>query len=230
MQPWELHPALIHFPIALLLAGVAVELVARLGRRVSLARAGAALIVAGVAAGVIAAAAGAVSYFTVPAHTEAAHHQMETHLVVASAALVLFAIVAVARWRRRDRPASALALSGGVVASVLLIAAAFLGGQAVYHGGAGVDPAILAPEIAQGHHHHGDEAADVDEDHAHATGHAHETSGSEAGSIAEAHSHSDDHHHHEHSHPTASRPGRPHEQTPLFDPDEDVAQRSPLIR
>jgi uncharacterized membrane protein len=221
MQPWEIHPALIHFPIALLLAGVAVEVVAQLRRRASLARAGVGLLVAGVVAGVVAAAAGAVSYFTVPAHTDAAHRQMEAHLVAASAALVLFAVLAVARWRRRDRPASALALSGGVAASALLIAAAFLGGQAVYHGGAGVDPAILAPEVAH-HHHHGDESADIDEDHESVAAHVHEEAAVKTGPIAEAHGHV--HQHQDHTRPTGAHPGDSHERSPLFDPDEDLAR------
>src|SRR5262249_3882476 len=114
MHPWELHPALIHFPIAFLLAGSLIDLVARTRPRESLTRVASGLLIAGVVSGVVAAAAGAISYFTVPAHTEAAHEQMDAHFVLASAALVLFALVAIARWRRRKQPASALALAGGL--------------------------------------------------------------------------------------------------------------------
>src|SRR5262249_6476624 len=116
MHPWELHPALMHFPIAFLLGGLLIDLVARIRPRD--------LLIAGVVSGVVAAAAGAISYFTVPAHTEAAHEQMDAHFALASAALVLFALVALARWRQRTQPASAVALSGGVMASALLIGAA----------------------------------------------------------------------------------------------------------
>src|SRR5215475_5049206 len=140
MRPWEIHPALIHFPIAFLIGAVVVELLARVRRSESMARVGAGLLVAGVGSGILAAAAGAVAYLTVPAHTEAAHTQMTLHLALAAGALVVFALVAVARWRRRTRPASAPALLAGVAASGLLVAAALLGGRIVYQGGAGVDP------------------------------------------------------------------------------------------
>src|SRR5262249_14002738 len=174
MRPWELHPALIHFPIAFLIGAWTVDLVARLRRSEPLARVAAGLLVAGVASGILAAAAGTIAYFSVPAHTEAAHGQMTAHLAVAAAALVLFALVAVARWRHRARPASGLSLVAGVAATGLLVGAAFLGGRIVYQGGAGIDPEILAPEVVAGHHHH-----DHDEDaepsgaaHDHADEHA----------------------------------------------------------
>src|SRR5262245_63999057 len=129
MHPWELHPALIHFPIAFLLGGLLVDLVARIRPRAALTRAATGLLLAGVLSGIAAAAAGVVSYFTVPAHTEASHEQMETHLVLGGAALALFALVAIARWRRRRQPASAAVLSGEILGSALLVTAAFLGGK-----------------------------------------------------------------------------------------------------
>jgi len=168
MRPWEIHPALIHFPIAFLLGGLLLDLVARIRPRESLTRAASGLFIAGVVSGVVAAAAGAISYYTVPAHTEAAHEQMDAHLVLASAALVLFALVAIARWRGRTQPASAIALCGGFLGSALLVSAALLGGKAVYQGGAGVDPQILSPAVVEGHHHHHGDADDGDDDHDHA--------------------------------------------------------------
>jgi len=229
MHPWELHPALIHFPIAFLLGGLLVDLVARIRPRAALTRAATGLLVAGVISGIAAAAAGVVSYFTVPAHTEAAHEQMDTHMALAGAALVLFALVAIARWRRRGEPASTLALSGGLLASVLLIGAAFLGGKTVYQGGAGVDPQILAPAIVQGHHHHHDGADDGDGDGDHDHAHAEEP----AAEVAQptAHEHDQHPHEHAHAHPQththAHASGRraPRSQAPLFDPDEDLAPK-----
>src|SRR6266545_2423127 len=160
MHPWELHPALVHFPIAFLLGGLLVDLAARFRPRESLTRVASGLLITGVLSGIAAAFAGTLSYFTVPAHTEAAHEQMNMHLALASAALVLFALVAFARWRRRTQPASTLALSTGLAGAALLVGAAFLGGKVVYQGGAGVDPQILAPAVVQGHHHHHHDGVD----------------------------------------------------------------------
>lgn len=214
MHAWEIHPALVHFPLALLLAGFVADAVGRVTRRQLLARAGVGLLIAGVLTGLIAAGTGALAYFTVPAHTEAGHRDMDVHLLAASAALVLFAFVAVSRWRRRDRPASAAALSGGLLASALLIGAAFLGGKAVYHGGAGVAPEILAPEIAQGHHHHHGDQADEDAPKVP----DHEGDASKRGEpIAEAHPHVHDDHQQLHA-----RPNDAHDRQALFDPDEDL--------
>jgi uncharacterized membrane protein len=218
MRPWELHPVLIHFPIAFLLGGMLVDLIARIRPRELLTRVASGLLVAGVLSGIAAAFAGVVSYYTVPAHTEAAHAQMDTHLILASAALVLFALVTLARWRRRTQPASALVLSGGLVATALLIGAAFFGGKVVYQGGAGVDPQILAPAVVQGHHHHhhdGGEPADThdDDDHDH------------------AHAAAQDNDHHDHAQTATALNGHAeehahaaHEHAPLFDPDEDLRQ------
>src|SRR5262245_48601887 len=175
MRPWELHPALIHFPIAFLLAGVVVELLARIRPRASFTRAAVVLFVAGVVTGIPAAIAGVVSYFTVPAHTEAAHAQMGAHMLLASAALLVFSLVAVARWPRRTQPASALALCASLAGGALLVTAGVLGGKTVLQGGGGVDPQILAAEVVHGHHHHhgGDAADDGHDEHAAADEHTH---------------------------------------------------------
>ncbi len=223
MHPWELHPALIHFPIAFLLGGLLVDLAGRIRPREGLTRAASGLLVAGVISGIAAAAAGVVSYFTVPAHTEAAHEQMDTHMTLAGAALVLFALVAIARWRRRREPASTLALSGGLLGCALLIGAAVLGGKIVYQGGAGVDPQILAPAIVQGHHHHHDGADDGDgaDDHTHVE----EPAAAVGQPAAHEHDQHPDGHAHPHTHAHASGRHAPRSQAPLFDPDEDLAAK-----
>jgi hypothetical protein len=152
---------------------------------------------------------------------------MDTHLVLASAALVLFALVAIARWRRRTQPASRLSLSTGLMGAVLLIGAAFLGGKVVYEGGAGVDPQILAPAVVQGHHHHHDDGGD-DGDSGHDRPHGEAAGEDEHARARDAteNQHGDgvvlDHLHHTHA-PVAARQA-PKERAPLFDPDEDLRQ------
>ena len=143
--PWEAHPATVHFPIAFLVGAVVLDLYAWQRARADLARVATGLMAAGVILGLVAVATGLLAFFTVRAHTATAHEQMYWHLGLNAAALVLFAVVCFAR-RRRDGPGTGLRIAG-LVATGLLAAGGFLGGQIVYRGGAGVDPAILIPEI-----------------------------------------------------------------------------------
>lgn len=146
--PWEWHPATVHFPIAFLLGGVALDLYARRRGRADLGRAATGLLAAGTLLGLAAVATGLLAFFTVRAHTRAAHDLMYWHLGVNAAALALFAAVVV---RRRAAPAGAGVRAAGLLAAGLLAAGGFLGGRIVYRGGAGVDPAVLAPELRGGH-------------------------------------------------------------------------------
>jgi uncharacterized membrane protein len=147
--PWEAHPATVHFPIAFLLGGVALDLYAWWRGRVDLARVATGLVAAGVVTGAVAGATGALAFFTVPAHTAEAHRLMYWHLGLMAGAVVVFLGIVVAR-RREERPTvwvRALGLFGVLV----LLVGAYLGGSIVYRGGAGVDPAVLAPALRGGH-------------------------------------------------------------------------------
>ena len=147
--PWEAHPATVHFPIAFLVGAVALDLYAWWRGRADLTRTATALIVAGVVTGVVAAATGAVAFFTVPAHTAEAHRLMYWHLGLMGGAVTIFAGVTVAR--RRNEPPVVWVRVAGLFGIALLLVGAYLGGSLVYRGGAGVDPAILAPEVRHGH-------------------------------------------------------------------------------
>ncbi len=156
MALWEFHPALVHFPIAFLLGGIVLDLAAWWRGREGWAQAATGLLIAGVASGVVAAGAGLLAFWTVPAHTEGAHKWMWWHLGLAATALVLFAGITFARWRRR---ATAVARVIGLAGALMLLVAAYLGGMIVYHGGAGIDPSLLAPEVRGGHSHAGEETS-----------------------------------------------------------------------
>jgi uncharacterized membrane protein len=149
--PWEAHPPTVHFPIAFLLGAVALDLYAWRRGRADLARVATGLLVAGVIAGVVAAAAGLLAFFTVPAHTEEAHRLMYWHLGLMVGVLAVFAGVAVAR--RRAGPPGPGSRVAGLLGAAVLLAGAYLGGGLVYRGGAGVDPAVLAPEVRMSHDH-----------------------------------------------------------------------------
>lgn len=149
--PWEAHPATVHFPIAFLVGAVALDLYAWWKGRANLARIATGLMAAGVVTGVAAVATGLLAFFTVPAHTPEAHRLMYWHLGLMAGAVTDFAGVAVAR--RRDEPPIVWVRVAGLLGVAVLLVGAYLGGNIVYRGGAGVDPAILAPEVRGGHGH-----------------------------------------------------------------------------
>ncbi|HWE36000.1 MAG TPA: DUF2231 domain-containing protein [Isosphaeraceae bacterium] len=154
MEPWEIHPSLVHFPIALLTAGLCTDLYARARRSLGAGHIATGLYVAGVLTGLVTGLAGLLAFYTVPsAHTEQAHDQVVWHLGLALASVVLFAGVAWIRWRGRRELPSVGSLVVGVVAIGLLTAAGYLGGHIVYHGAMGVQPDLLSPRLTQ--HHHG---------------------------------------------------------------------------
>lgn len=147
MNIWEIHPALVHFPIAFLLGGVALDLYGY-GRRSEPAVAGATyLLIAGLVTAAVAAVAGVVAFYTMPGnHTEEAHRLIYRHIGTNVVSVVLFALVCAARWRRPS-VVSPLVRWVGVAAAAFLIVGAAIGGRIVYHGGMGVEPSILKPNI-----------------------------------------------------------------------------------
>jgi uncharacterized membrane protein len=157
MRPWEIHPALVHFPLGLLLTAVAVDLFGALRKRDDLVLVATWMMLGGVVAGVVAAAAGLLAFFTVPSHTADAHTRMYWHLGISTAALVVFAVVGYVRSKRLvSSPVSSMVRGAGIFGAVLLLVTGYIGGGLILRGGAGVDPAILSPEVrgAHSHQHH----------------------------------------------------------------------------
>ena len=155
VEPWEIHPALVHFPIAFLLGGVVLDLYAGWRRRPDLARTAAGLLAAGWLTGIITALAGIVAFATVPGHTPTAHRLMFWHIGIQATALGLFTWPVWVGLRTRAAPTGAARVAGWAGALALTVGSG-IGGYIVYHGGAGIDPDLLAPEVRQGHGGHGD--------------------------------------------------------------------------
>lgn len=89
---WEIHPATVHFPIGLLLAGVALDLYAWWRGRQELVGVDQGLLVAGVLMGAVAALSGLLAFYALPpTHTEEAHTIMYWHLGLQVASLAVFA-------------------------------------------------------------------------------------------------------------------------------------------
>lgn len=143
---------LVHFPIAFLLSGLALDLYAWWRGRPDLAWVVNGLFVAGVLTGVLAALTGLLAFFLVPAHTDEAHQLMYWHLGIQAAALVLFAWPAWVGWRNWLLPLTTGPRVASWLATVLLMVGSGIGGYIVYHGGAGVEPTLLSQELREGHH------------------------------------------------------------------------------
>jgi len=152
MELWEIHPSLVHFPIALLIAGLCTDVYARARRSLSAGHAATGLYVGGVVMGLVTGLAGVLAFYTVPsAHTEQARDQLIWHLGLALVSVVLFAGVAWVRWRGWNALPSVGSLAVSLVAVALLTAAGYLGGHIVYHGAMGVEPNLLSTRLTQDH-------------------------------------------------------------------------------
>ena len=171
LTSWEIHPILVHFPIAFLLGAVVLSLYAWRRGRVGLEQAATGLFVAGIVMGVLAALAGFLAYFTLPeTHTEAAHDLMYWHLGLQAASLVLFCWVAWLRWRSWDLPPGAGTQVIGWIAAAVFVIGSGVGGYIVYHGGAGIDAKLMKPGLHEDQHggpHHDTE----EHEHNHSNGH-----------------------------------------------------------
>ncbi|HXS19262.1 MAG TPA: DUF2231 domain-containing protein [Polyangiaceae bacterium] len=145
MNIWEIHPALVHFPLTLLLASTVLEIVARRTGRESTARTALLSLGAGLIAAVVVAMAGAVAYFTVPPHSDEADGRILLHGLLALSAAALYAIAFLLRFKHRAMPSGNSGLVLSVSGALLLFAAGSLGGYLVYHDGVGVVPNEKSP-------------------------------------------------------------------------------------
>jgi uncharacterized membrane protein len=175
LTPWELHPILVHFPIAFLLGAVVLSAYASWRGRLDLERVATALFLAGVGTGLLAGAAGLLAFFTLPAtHTELAHSLMYWHLGLMVGSLLLFIAVAWVRWRNWQALPGAGTQILMWLAAVVFVVGAALGGHIVYHGGTGIEGNLLRPGLHEEHHRgHGEEESPGHrEDHSgHASAH-----------------------------------------------------------
>lgn len=136
MQLHELHPALVHFPIALLPASLAVDAAGR--NHAGLAEVGRIGIALTAGSAALAAASGLIAQEEVEVN-EATHELLVTHRTLNLGVLGWTAAMAVYR-AGRERAGSGY-LAAGVVALGVTMYTAYLGGQMVYKHGVGVRPA-----------------------------------------------------------------------------------------
>ncbi|WP_084327677.1 DUF2231 domain-containing protein [Salinarimonas rosea] len=137
MRLHEVHPALAHFPVALLPTAIGLDAWGRATGDEHALEAGRRLMPLAVGALALTGLAGFVAQGAT--RTERAHDLMITHrnlnvgLLAAAAGLAL--------WRARRRRPSGAYLAAGLAASALVTYTGYLGGRMVYGHGVGVEPA-----------------------------------------------------------------------------------------
>ncbi|MDO9103915.1 MAG: DUF2231 domain-containing protein [Methylovulum sp.] len=160
----NVHPLLVHFPIAFLLGFFALDLIGTLAKKQAWRAVASCLLYFGTVAAVVTVTAGFIAASTV-AHGENVHEIMERHEHIGIAVLVLTSLLSL--WRRKSGSliqggANVLFLILAGLLCVLLSLGADLGGLMVYKYGVAVE-AVAVPEHA--HEHSSHEHSDHDHPH-----------------------------------------------------------------
>lgn len=148
----ELHPTLVHFPLALFPVALLADIAGRLTGHRGLMKLGSRLMPVAAASGGVAAATGLVAQEAVRTRG-ASHDVLVTHRNLNLALVVATGVLAAAR-RKRDRPSLGY-LAAGIGGLLVLNYTAYLGGKLVYQHGVGVEPADgvredASPEMRRG--------------------------------------------------------------------------------
>lgn len=141
----ELHPSLVHFPIALLPVAIGADAVGRVTGRRDLLAVGRVGIVLAAASTALAGVFGFIAQEEVDID-ERAHPVLATHRTLNIAALGLVTALAVRRVAKK-RPSAAYLLAGAATVAAVTFSG-YLGGKLVYAHGAGVAKAngIYGPD------------------------------------------------------------------------------------
>ncbi len=152
---WEIHPIVVHFPIAFVLAAAVLDAAALRWRRLD--DLASPLAIAGAISAVLALIAGIVAMQTVPSHTEEGHELMWLHGGLQGFATVAWIARTAINWRSRALGTPLAARAIGWIAALVLVFASAVGGHLVFHLGVGVqmgDEPPAAQEHGHGSHAH----------------------------------------------------------------------------
>ena len=97
---------------------------------------------------------GLLAFFFVSAETPETRTLTSAHLAVQLTALSALGWLAFGRTPTAGQPRSTTAVL--LVSAVTLLIGSGIGGYIVYHGGAGIEPELLRPELRRGHHNRQD--------------------------------------------------------------------------
>ena len=133
-----LHPALIHFPLALLPFSIGADLLGRVTGSERLLELGRSTMPLAAAGGLVAGVAGLMAQAEVKAEGRASD-MLTTHRTVNLGLVAVAGAMAVAR-ARKEKPSAAY-VGLGLVGLAAMVYGAYLGGEMVYREGVGVDAA-----------------------------------------------------------------------------------------
>ena len=136
-----LHPAFVHFPIALVVFSFLADLLGRLFNRASLRAAGFWALIAALIFGAVTAATGYLDMVRTRSVLGDTYRYVDFHLDVGL--ILVGAVVVLTAWRwfvyaRRDRPVGFIYLVAAVLVMGLVLFQGWYGGEMVYSQGAGV--------------------------------------------------------------------------------------------
>lgn len=133
-----LHPLVVHFPIALLLAATVIEIVNLFLKKDYLSKSGTLLVVVGVLSGLVTLLTGdPAEEFAFDNWGKGIHDTVELHSLLANISVILFAIVAAVklfgkRFKLNKNLITALVIIFSVAGSTTLAITGHLGGKIVY--------------------------------------------------------------------------------------------------
>ena len=147
--PSPLHPAVVHFPIALIIVGMVIAVASIFARRCGMQWAAALLLAAGAVGAMVAVATGEEEAGTVGAISEAAEQVLDEHEEWAemtrnaaiAAAILAIAAAAASEIRIAGRGLSAAAAVVAIAAAYSVAQTGHYGGRLVYRHGVGVNTA-----------------------------------------------------------------------------------------
>ena len=166
-EVFNLHPAFVHFPIALIPTALLLYFLGIVLKKPALNLAGRLCLYLALISGVITIATGLAAQASFP-HNETIHHMMQTHRTIGLVlACFLMVLTVWSFWQKEQAPrgswAFLIVLAG---ATYLVLQNGDLGSRMVYIQGAAVKPAVQAITSAdadeEGHHHHHDDDHDGD--------------------------------------------------------------------
>jgi uncharacterized membrane protein len=145
-----IHPAIVHFPIALIIVAFCADIVARVTRRESLRNLGFWCYLVALGTGVLTLIAGYTDMIRLPLSSPA-HDYVHLHMysgIVLAGVLLLLTIWRWRIWRVPMRYASRSFIGVSIILLALTLFQGWYGGEMVYSQGVGVAAADQGPESA----------------------------------------------------------------------------------
>lgn len=142
LDPSHLHPAIVHFPIALLVVGVFFDILSLLLKRDDFRKTGFHLQALGVLAAVAAVGAGLMAAEA----ADAPEDILKLHARLAVGSIVLFSVLLAWRAKAKNNISAKffpVYLAGGLIGVLMVLAVGFWGGHMVFEEGAGVRKDLL---------------------------------------------------------------------------------------